>query len=264
MPPVISDPLTKFGFTFGKGGAHTARSFMLEDLEHLLHYCKGPQFSQSAYIYAIEEENCLGKRSKKTRNLTSRHLIELYSLDPHIALFRNLLYVWERDPDSHPLLALLCTYVRDSLFRDSAPFILSLHVDDKITREVLEKYIEEKFPGRFSPATLKSVAQNINGTWTQSGHLLGKTKKIRARVKATPGSVVYALFLGYLTGNRGQLLFSTEYIKLLDCSFEQATSLAEIASKKGWIVYKRIGNIMEVQFPHFLTIEEQGWIYEQN
>ena len=58
--------------------------------------------------------------------------------------------------------------------------------------------------------------------------------------------------------------FSTEYIKLLDCSFEKATSLAEIASRKGWIVYKRIGDIMEVQFPNLFTKEELGWIYEQN
>jgi hypothetical protein len=259
-----SNPLTRFGFTFGKGGAHTARTYMLEDLEQLLQYFKGPQSSQSVYINAIEEENCLGKRSKRTRNITSRHLIELYSLDPHIALFRNLLYLWERDPDSHSLLALLCSYVRDALFRDSAPFILSLPVDDKITRDVLEQFIEKKYPGRFSPVTLRSVTQNINGIWTKSGHLQGKTKKVRTLVKVTPGSLAYALFLGYITGIRGQLLFSTEYIRLLDCSIEQAISLAESASKKGWIVYKRIGDIMEVQFPNFFTKEEQGWIYEQN
>jgi len=264
MRSQISDPLTRFGFTFGKGGAHTARTYMLEDLEQLLLYLKGPQSSQSLYINAIEEENCLGKRSKKTRSLTSRHLVELYSLDPHIALFRILLYLWERDPDSHPLLALLCTYVRDALFRETSPFVLSLQIDETITREILEKWIEEKYPGRFSPATLKSVAQNINGTWTKSGHLHGKTKKIRTLVNPTPGSLVYALVLGYLTGNRGQLLFSTEYIKLLDCSYEEATSLAETASRKGWIVYKRIGDIMEVQFPNLFTKEEQGWIYEQN
>lgn len=259
-----SNLLTKFGFTFGKGGAHAARTYMLEDLEQLLQHIKGPQLSQLVYIQAIVEDNCLGKRSKKTRDLTTRHLIELYSLNPNVAIFRNLLYLWDRDPDSHSLLALLCTYVRDALFRDSAPFILPLQIDENTSRAVLEKFIEGKYPGRFSPATLKSVAQNINGTWTKSGHLQGKTKKVRTLVKATPGSLAYALFLGYLTGSRGELLFSTEYIKLLDCSFEHAISLAEIASRKGWIVYKRIGNIMEVQFPHFLTKEEQRWIYEQN
>lgn len=259
-----SNPLTKFGFTYGKGGAHIARTYMLEDLEQLLQYLKGPQSSRLVYINAIEEENCLGKRSKKTRSLTSRHLIELYSLDPQIALFRILLYLWERDPDSHLLLALLCTYVRDTIFRETSSFVLSLQIDEIITRVILEKHIEEKYPGRFSPATLKSVSQNINGTWTKSGHLKGKTKKVRTLVKPTPGSIVYALVLGYLTGSRGQLLFSTEYIKLLDCSIEQAISLAEIASRKGWIVYKRIGDIMEVQFPNFFTKEELGWIYEQN
>ena len=264
MRPQTSDPLTKFGFIFGKGGAHTARTYMLEDLEQVLQYIKGPQSSQSSYIHAIEEDNCLGKRSKKTRILTTRHLIELYSLDPDVTIFRNLVYLWDRDPDSHPLLALLCTYVRDALFRGSASCILPIQSDEKVTRQMVEHFIEDSYPGRFSPATLKSVAQNINGTWTKSGHLQGKAKKIRTLVKPTPGSLAYALFLGYLSGSRGQLLFSTEYIKLLDCSDIQAIELAEVASRRGWIIFKRIGDIMEVQFPNLLTKEEQGWIYEQN
>ncbi len=49
--------------------------------------------------------------------------------------------------------------------------------------------------------------------------------------------MAYALFLGYLTGNRGQD-FQTEYVKLLDCSAEQALDLAESAAYKGWIVLK--------------------------
>src|SRR5664279_780143 len=103
---------------------------------------------------------------------------------------------------------------------------------------MLEEFIEHQQPGRFSTATLKSTAQNINSSWTQTGHLLGRARKTRAHAIATPGSVAYALFLGYLTGIRGESLFQTEFVKLLDCTIDQAIGLAEDASRRGWIVFK--------------------------
>ncbi len=261
MHSQTQDILEQFGFTFSKSGAHTARTYMLEDLETLLQYVKGTQSSQGVYIHAIEDDNCLNKRTKKTRSITTRHLIELYSLNPEIALFRNLVYLWDRDPECHPHIALLCTFVRDALFRVTAPYILSFKSGDVVTRGIVEQFIEDKFPGRFSEATLKSVAQNINGTLTKSGHLQGKAKKTRSHIRPSPGSIAYGLLLGYLTGSRGPLLFSTEYIKMLDCSVESAIALALIASRKGWIVFKRIGVIIDVQFPNLLTKKEQGLIY---
>ena len=78
------------------------------------------------------------------------------------------------------------------------------------------------------------------------------------------GSVAYALLLGYLTGNRGQGLFQTEYVKLLDCNAEQALDLAESAAYKGWIVLKRVGNIIEIGFPNLISPEKMEWLREQN
>ena len=131
-------------------------------------------------------------------------------------------------------------------------------------REDLEEFLDSKEPGRFSKATLKSTAQNINSTWTQSGHLKGKVKKVRSRAKATSGSTAYALLLSYLEGTRGEALFSSEYTKLLDCSSERAIELAEEASRRGWIVMKRVGRVIEVLFPYLLTEQEKEWIGEQN
>lgn len=259
-----NNTLSHFGFRFDNGSAHTARTMMLEDLQLLLSYVNHPDSSKNEYLKAIKEDNCLGKRSRKTRILTNRHLVYLYSLDPSTTIFRALRYFWERDIDGQPLMALLCSYSRDSILRLSEPFIIQLTEGETITRVDLEEYIDEKQPDRFSKATLKSTAQNLNSTWTKSGHLVGKTKKIRARAMATPGSVSYALFLGYLTGIRGESLFTTEYTSLLDCSKARLIELAEDASRRGWIVFKRIGNVMEVQFPNLLTAQEKGWIHEQN
>jgi len=256
--------LSRFGFSFERGGAHTSRTMMLEELGALLTYVDRPEAEKSDYLQAIYDENCLGKRSGKTRTLTYRHLVDLYSLDHTCVLFRALLYFWNRDIAGQPLLALLCTYARDPIFRSTAPFILKFPEGATITRESLEEFIDSQEPGRFSKATLKSTAQNINSTWTKSGHLYGRARKVRSRANPTAGSVSYALLLGYLAGSRGQALFQTEYAKLLDCTFDKAIELAESASRKGWIVFKRVGDVIEVLFPNLINQEEMEWLREQS
>ena len=256
--------LSRFGFSFERGGAHTSRTMMLEEMGILLTYVDQPEAEKSDYLQAIDDENCLGKRSGKTRTLTYRHLVNLYSLDRTNVLFRALLYFWNRDIVGQPLLALLCTFARDSIFRSTAPFILKFPEGATITRESLEEFIDAQEPGRFSKATLKSTAQNINSTWTKSGHLYGRARKVRSRANPTAGSVSYALLLGYLTGVRGQSLFQTEYTKLLDCTFDKAIELAENASRKGWIVFKRVGDVSEVLFPNLINQEEMEWLREQS
>ncbi len=256
--------LSRFGFSFGRGGAHTSRTMMLEELRTLLSYVARTDTEKNIYLQSIMDENCLGKRSVKTRRLTYRHLVELYSLDRKNVVFRALLYFWHRDIDGQPLLAMLCAYARDPIFRSSALFILKFPEGTTIKREALEEYIDSQEPGRFSKATLKSTAQNINSTWTKTGHLRGCVRKVRSRAHPTAGSVSYALFLGYLTGIRGILLFQTEYIKVLDCSFNEAVSLAEEASRKGWIKIKRVDDVIEVLFPNLIKQEELEWLCEQN
>lgn len=256
--------LTRFGFSFERGSAHTSRTMMLEELRVLLAYIDYPEADKSVYRQAIDDENCLSKRSGKTRILTYRHLVDLYSLDRTNVLFRALLYFWNRDIDGQPLLALLCTYARDSIFRSTAPFILKFSEGATITRESLEEFIDNQEPGRFSKATLKSTAQNINSTWAKSGHLVGRARKVRSRANPTAGSVSYALLLGYLSGVRGQALFQTEYAKLLDCPVHKAIELAEEASRKGWVVFKRVGDVIEVLFPNLINQEEMEWLREQS
>ncbi|MGI6304241.1 MAG: hypothetical protein ACOX52_24800 [Verrucomicrobiota bacterium] len=256
--------LERFGFSFRRGGAHISRTMMLDELTALLAFVGDPAADRSVYAYAIKAENCLGKRSFKTRQLTYGHLVDLYALAPSRLLFRALVHFWERDVAGRPLLALLCAYARDAHLRATAPFIREIPEGAGITRPDLEEFIEARESGRFSKATLRSMAANINSTWTKSGHLLGRVKKVRTRALPTPGSVSYGLLLGYLSGIRGKALFQSEYAKLLDCAFEEAIPLAEAASRKGWIVFKRIGDVMEVQFPNLIKPEEMEWLREQD
>ena len=255
--------LGKLGFSFGRNSVHSARTIMLEELELLLEAVPSPT-DERQLIHAIIEDNCLGKRSTKSKTLTARHLVELYTLNPKIPIFRTLLYFWNREPEARPLIALLCSASRDSLLKNTLKVILDTPESAVLKREIMEKFIDDLEPGRFSKATLKSVAQNINSSWSKSGHLSGRVKKIRTRAKATPAAIAYALYLGYLYGVRGPELFETDYIKMMDCSREKAIELAEIASQRGWIVFKRIGNVMEILFPNLITPEEMEWLHEQN
>lgn len=225
--------LSRFGLHFGRGGTHSSRTMMLDELTELLDYVNRADATKADYLHAIEEDNCLGKRSGKTRRLTYKHLVELYSLDTAHVLFRALLYFWKRDEAGRLMLALLATYARDPIFRSSAPMILKVLEGAVITREFIEELIDSLEPGRFSKATLKSTAQNINSSWTNSGHLTGRNKKICNRAVATAGSAAYALLLGYLTGAHWQGLFRTKYAKLLDCSREQVIELAD--EQRAWV-----------------------------
>ncbi len=258
-----TSPLERFGFKFNLGGAHSSRTLMLNELSTLLDYVDSPQETQKGYQAAIETDNCLSKRSTKTRQLTFRHLVDLYALDSQLLVFRALLYFWQRDEASRPLLSLLCAYVRDSLLRASASVVLPVHLGDIVSRQAQEESIEEQSPGRFSPATLKSTAQNINSSWTKSGHLMGRAKKIRTQAQATPGSTAYALLLAHLSGLRGQQLFNNGYTALLDCPASVAMELAQAASAKGWMTFKHIGEVVEVSFPGLITAQEQEWLDEQ-
>jgi len=256
--------LSRFGFRSEKGNTHAARSMMLDELQTLLSCVRNPDAAKSEYRRAIVEENCLGKRSEETRKITSMHLGFLYGLDPSVTIFRALRYFWDRDAAGRPLLALLSAYSRDGLVRTSAPLVLPLAEAQTFRREALEEYIYKENPNRFSEVSLKAVVRNLGATWTKSGHLIEKATKIRSRVTASAGSVSYALFLGYLYGVRGEALFSTEFTRLLDSSSARLVELAEEASRRGWIVFKRIGKVMEVQFPNLLTAQEREWIHEQN
>lgn len=256
--------LKNFGFAFPVGSPHVSRTMMLAELGILLDYTNDARTSREEYSRAIIEANCLGKRTVKNRLISRRYLVELYSLDPNFLLFRALLFFWQRDPFGRSLVALLCVYARDPLLSASAKYILPLVEGSSITRQSMEAYLDSLAPGRYSPGKLASNAKNLNSTWTQSGHLGGRFPKTRKRATPTVGSVSYALLLGYLTGERGEGLFKTDYVKILDCSFERAIELTEDASRRGWIVCKRVGDVVEVLFPNLINAQEMEWLREQS
>jgi len=229
---------------------------MLSELIMLMDVIDDPQAHSQSYQQAVVDDNCLGKPTVKSRVLSYQHLRSLYGLETSVPAFRALRYFWQRDENSKALLALLCAYSRDIILRENTSFILDLPAGTIISREDTEDEISLKYGDRFSAAMLRSTAQNINGTWTQSGHLLGKVKKTRTLVEPTPGAVAYALFLGNQDDLRGMNLLTSQYTHLLDNGKERIIDLAEIASAKGWMIWRRLQDVVEVDFPKLKTQED--------
>lgn len=243
-----SETLTRLGFRTGTNSAHTSRTIMLDELGTLFE-CVPVDAPREVYLDAIRERNCLGKRSGKTRILTARHLIELYALDPEKPVHAGLRYFWERDRESRPLLALLAATARDSILREMLPTILKAEPGTVIRRAQMEAAIEQRWPDRFSAATLKSTAQNLNSSLTKSGHLRGRVDKIRQLANAGAGAAAFALYLGWLQGERGERLLHTAFCPVLDCPPERILELAAQAAARGWMILRRVDTIIEPGFP---------------
>jgi len=253
---VIMKRLARFGFSFKRGGVHTARTLMLNELSRLFACVSSPDAGVEDYSRAIVQGNCLDKPTGETRRLSRKHLKDLYGLDSSLLVFRGLRYFWECEEAGRPLMALLCAFSRDPLLRAGVPFIFSFYEGQAVGRIQLEAFIDGLEPKRFSPVTLTSLAQNLNSTWTQSGHLCGRARKVRSKPVATPGAAAYALFLSYISGDRGVFMVESEFSRLLDCSQSQVIELAQAASLNGWMVFKHISDVVEVAFPRIIHPQE--------
>ena len=111
---------------------------------------------------------------------------------------------------------------------------------------------------------MTTVSQHLAASWVQSGFLEGKIKKHRIGTRPGPGAVSLALLLGYLAGVRGALLFQTFFAKVLDCPADELVNLAEEASRRGYLVCKHVGDVMDIHFNTLLTVREQELIGEQD
>jgi hypothetical protein len=229
---------------------------MLDDLRVI--FARLPaDASKADYLQEVVANNVLGKPTKKARELALRHLTTLYSLDIRSPLFRALRRLWAIDEAAQPLLALTVALARDPLLRSTQSFILSKQPGSPVAREDIEKLFTVDHQDRFSPASLKSFAQNVNGTWTAAGFLSGRTRKFRSLPVITPANVALCLFLGHLEGLSGQRLFSSSWMNLLAGSSAELEGLVSSASYRGLLVFMNAGGVKELRFPDYLNAEEE-------
>jgi len=108
------------------------------------------------------------------------------------------------------------------------------------------------------------MARNVNTTWTVGGHLAGKVKKTRVFPEPRPVSAAYAMFVGYLTGLRGEGLLNSNYAALVASNRSQLQAALALASAKGLLSLKQAAGIVEFDFSNLLTHAEQELIHESN
>jgi hypothetical protein len=248
------------GFRFGDKGTHTSRTIMLDELSGLLRVA-GSNTTRAEYRNLVVEDNCLGKRTAATRRLTYQRLSELYALDGGVVLFRVLRHLWAADERSQPLLALLMALARDPLLRLTALPVLRLRPGEELGRQALTDALDRGTRTRLNQAVLDKVVRNTSSSWTQSGHLLGRNRKIRQTVVPTPAAVTFAIVLGYALGARGARLFETLWAKILDARADELIYLAMDAKRLGHLDLKVSGGVVEVSLLRLLTGEERRLIH---
>ncbi len=222
------------GFRFGPKGTHSSRTLMFSDVATVLASAPADADRQM-YARAIIDENCLAKPTVSTRRLSNQRLGELYALDPSCPLFRVFRRLWTVDEATRPLLALLAALARDPLLRASAESILTLPTGAELPRGPLREALRVVVGERMNDAVLEKVARNVASSWTQTGHLAGRTFKTRTRAGAGPAALAFALYLGHASGFRGEELLRTGWVAALDCGAGAARTLALEAKRLGLV-----------------------------
>jgi hypothetical protein len=252
--PQDSPNLAEFGLKFFAGNTHISRTIMLQELDALFQAM--PRGSNAAdYRDAICVRNILGKTTVSTRQKSLRHLRELYVLDENVPIFRLLRRLYDLDPASLPLLALQLAWARDPLFRATADAILELSDGDLLEQGAVAAAVEASFPNQYSDNSKGNVSRNTGSSWTQTGHLAGRAKKVRKLVKPSTTAVTMALFLGTVTGYHGAAVFSNPWCRLLDLTPERAKALALEAHRAGRLNLRVLGEVIDLSFPLFSDLQ---------
>lgn len=252
--PEANRRLSSLGFSVGRSGGHMARSMMLDEMRQLVEALP-LEASLEDYRSAIEERNLLGKPTQSSRHKSFRHLVELYGLDYRKPLFRIMRRLAKDRPADLPLLAMLCVYCRDPQLRHSFTLIESLTPGTALPRERMEQHLEDGFPGQFSAAMKKSLAQNVNTTWTCCGHLEGRARKVRSLPRPGWAASTYAMFAGYLLGLRGELLLHSVFSRLVAAQPALVAAHLATAASRHWLRLRHAGGVIEIDFSQLAGTE---------
>ena len=237
-----SEAMIRMGIKLAGGGPHQSKTMMLAELSTLLAGGYG-----DAPADAILEQNLLGKPSIRAREAALLRLRQLYGLGELTPICVILRHLWSRDPDSRPLLALLCALARDPSFRGGADAVLYAKPGEQVRWPAIASAFEAVYPGRFGAAMAKSLAQNTASSWTQAGFLKGAVRKERIRARATPVVAAYAALLASLSGFGGTRLLESPWLDVLDRPVEERLVLLRQAEGLGLARVRSAGDVLEIE-----------------
>ena len=198
------------------------------------------------YASAIIDGNCLAKPTSSTRRLTNQRLGELYGLDPSVAVFRVFRSLWDLERDGRALLALLISIARDPLLAATAPSVIFLPNGAEFQRDAMKSGLQAVVGARLNESTLDKVCRNAASTWAQAGLLEGRIFKKRRPIHPTSVAVAFAIYLAYTAGFRGAYIFSSAWLRVLDCDPSRARHLALDAKRLGLLDLRMAGDVVEL------------------
>ena len=245
--PCRESTLETLGFKLGLGGVHMARTLLAKELAILLNQLPQAR-DKTTFSQAVLEGNILSKSTASSRKRTFEHLVSLYGLDVRLPIFRLLRYFWNLEPFSPRLVMLVAARARDPLLQLGTDFLLPIPVGGTYDRIAFENHVNGMFPNRFSAKMCRSLTQNIASTFTQAGFFEGKVKKVRCQPKPSVAAVAFSLSLGKLSGFTGTSAWESPWFQILGLSRAAGDELAREASRRGWIDYRRIGEVSSLTF----------------
>lgn len=236
------------------GTVHDSRTLMLADLSLLVDHLADQAMTPASARQAVIEDNVLGKKTVRTREASLRYLTRLYTLDEANGSGRLFFPLFRTQQAARGQLAALQGLARDRLLQVSLPVILKLTEGQLIDWPSLAVHLRES-EGNLRATTLKSSAQNLLSSWGQGGWLSPTMKKRRILVTPLPEAVAFALYLGYIEGRRGLALLDGQYFEALGSSPDTLDELAYQASRRGYLTYRRIADVLDIQFPKLTALE---------
>jgi len=235
---------------FALGSLHTTASHTI-GVPHLVELLRAvpSDAPHERYREAVVDDNLLGRPTQAGRKRSFRHLRELYFLDPAHREYVAMRRLWDIDPEARPLLAGILAFTRDGILRASFSAVEDAPIGAIVSSADLTKAVAVVYGGGLSDDTLAKTGRNTGACWTQTGHLVGRSKKIRHAVEAKPTVVAFAAYLGYLSGNRGAGVLDTPWAELLDLAAEAELDALRSAHTQGLIDLLVAGNVVDVSFP---------------
>ncbi len=227
-----------------KSTVHTARTIMFEELSRVIN----STIDDNKYIDSLND-NIAGKQTKTNQKRTNSALLSLYKLDINYTPFLCFKYFWQMaDEKELPIITLLYAICNDYLLNESTDVILSTPIGEKVEKLKLEENIELFNPNKYTPKTKGSSTRNLISSWKQAGYISNDKLCTRKEQNHTYRTVAFAFLMAYLSGERGDFILSSKWVKTLALNDSRIREFASEASKRDLLKYQYAGNVSVISF----------------
>src|SRR5262249_15438587 len=114
-------------------------------------------------------------------------------------------------------------------------------------RAAMREALARTVNARLNESTLNKVVRNAASSWSQSGHLEGRTFKFRRLVHPTAASTAFGLYLARATRLTIDESLKSGWLKILDCPSSTALEMAGAAKRLGLLDLRMAGDVIDLR-----------------